>query len=426
MINNIQVRSKWGIFFAILICSTSLYGQAEYEGVWELESERGKKIKLFLFHASGEIKGYFNSGDIGRTKLDSINISENTLSWVGYLSGNYRVYAEFKRHYETLTGNLNIQGHKEFFQGKRILNEIDDRPWHSEPKWSPVKLELLFASDQFGNRDIMLYKNGQIKNLSNHSANDEGAIWSQDGKRIAFISDRTGTPQIYIMNSDGSGLIKLTSEELNYSSLQWSNSGEKILFLSQKGIHLIDLDGLNKRKIINSKQSYSPRFSHDDRKIVFTDFVDKTYNIYLFEIETEEVLNISNSIFPDFNGQFSPQNSEELIWVSRRDGNPEVYKLNLKDDKLHRLTNNLNRDNNPRWSPNAKMIAWVSRIKSNAEIYYMKQDGSEATNLSKHISEDVSPSWSFDSSKIAFISDRNGVPNVNIVDLITKQVKGLE
>ena len=51
-----------------------------------------------------------------------------------------------------------------------------------------------------------------LRRLTNHSAADIAPTWAPNGTQIAFTSDRTGTPQIYVMGSDGLGLQKVTSE----------------------------------------------------------------------------------------------------------------------------------------------------------------------------------------------------------------------
>ena len=55
-----------------------------------------------------------------------------------------------------------------------------------------------------------------------HPATDSSPVWSRDGTRIAFESSRDGNREIYVMNADGSGLIRLTNEPAVDRDPVWS------------------------------------------------------------------------------------------------------------------------------------------------------------------------------------------------------------
>ncbi len=75
--------------------------------------------------------------------------------------------------------------------------------------WSPDGKKIVFGSDQDNDLYIMDTKGKIIQRLA-HPGNDADPSWSPDGKKIVFKSDRDGTFGIYIMNADGSDVIKLT------------------------------------------------------------------------------------------------------------------------------------------------------------------------------------------------------------------------
>jgi hypothetical protein len=61
-----------------------------------------------------------------------------------------------------------------------------------------------------------------------------GPAWSPNGSRIAFMSNRPGNNEIYTMRSDGTGVVRLTNNQVNDSSPDWSPAGTKIAFSSDR------------------------------------------------------------------------------------------------------------------------------------------------------------------------------------------------
>src|SRR3989475_12454314 len=97
----------------------------------------------------------------------------------------------------------------------------------------------------------------------------------------------------------------------------------------------------------------------------------------------------------------------KIAFVSNRDGNNEIYTMNVDSTGVARLTVNVASDVNPTWSPDGTKIAFVSNRDGNNEIYVMNADGTGQTRLTTSTAGDVSPAWSPDGSKIAFASNRD-------------------
>jgi TolB protein len=75
-----------------------------------------------------------------------------------------------------------------------------------------------------------------LGNLTEGSvANDAHPSWSPDGKQIVFDSDRSGTPQLYIMNADGSSPRALTNDTLQNTEPKWSPDGKWIAYHCRQG-----------------------------------------------------------------------------------------------------------------------------------------------------------------------------------------------
>ncbi len=114
-----------------------------------------------------------------------------------------------------------------------------------------------------------------------------------------------------------------------------------------------------------------------------------------------------------------------IVYVSDKDGNPEIYSVDSDGKNERRLTNNPADDYNPRWSRDGYQIVFVSERDGNPEIYTMWAGGSDITRITNDPASDVEPDWSPDGNKIVFISNRDGNNELYIYDLEAKTTERL-
>ena len=221
-------------------------------------------------------------------------------------------------------------------------------------------------SDNGGVGDIYVMNadgSGQV-NLTNNPAEDDGPVWSPDGTKILFHTNRDGNPEVYVMNADGSGQMNLTNNPALDYPAGWSPDGSKILFETNR---------------------------------------DGNYEIYVMNADGSGQVNLTNNPASDADPAWSPDGSK-IAFNSSRDGNVEVYVLNADGSGLRNLTNNPAGDLRPAWSPDGSKIAFLR----NLDIYVMNADGSGQVNLTNNPATDDQPAWSPDGSKIAFTRSPDG------------------
>lgn len=107
----------------------------------------------------------------------------------------------------------------------------------------------------------------------------------------------------------------------------------------------------------------------------------------------------------------------QIAFESYRDGNAEIYLLDIASGIPLNLTHHERADTRPVWSPDGRWIAFASNRTDNYEIYVIDADGGNVRNLTRHASDDFAPTWSPDGAQMAFISRRQGNSEIYIMDV---------
>ena len=145
-----------------------------------------------------------------------------------------------------------------------------------------------------------------------------------------------------------------------------------------------------------------------EKKIVFASNRDGDWDIYSMDLNGDNLLQLTNHRTTDEDPAFSPD-GRRIAFNSNRGLSPELYVMDSDGNNVIRLTHDSFLKSRPSWSPDGRRIAFSSfRLDvGNSEIYAMDADGANEKNLSQHEMQDLLPSWSPDGRKIAFVSAHN-------------------
>ncbi len=301
--------------------------------------------------------------------------------------------------------------------------------WPShEPTLTPLRADrIAFMSDRGGTYDVYLLdlESGELTDLTNDQANDGLPSWNDRANAFVFLTTRgTDTVGIYRMDIDGANAAPIRMDPpADADPPIWSPTGEWLAFAglaeSNAEIYIVDSNGSGLRNITNHPAA--DRFgawSPDGQKVAFVSDRDGAIGIYSIDLQGGEATLLSDPESPSGGPSWSPDGTQ-LAFMSSSLGDVEIYVMDSDGGNIVRLTESVGFDGFPTWSPDGTRIAFLSNRDGNPEIYVMNADGSAQTNLTNHPAQESVQgdfAWSPDGRQILFHSDRDGNPDVFVMD----------
>ena len=274
-----------------------------------------------------------------------------------------------------------------------------------------------FEQTWIANEDL----SDQVK-LTSESANSGWAVWKPGGTKLAVDSNRADPDptdsdeinDVFTMNPDGSGVVKLTNSKGYSGTPSWSPDGTKIAFDSdlgqhpqKQGIYVMDADGSNVRRVttLPEKKEYdtAPRFSPDGKRIVFTRYITDPGTSALFTVRIDG--SGSRQLTPWGNGagdaDWSPDGTQIVFEAyPSPDSHGEIFTIDADGERLTNLTDNQRSgggSSDPVWSPDGKKILFLSEHFFSGEggigLATMNPDGTDRHFILPNPEEMHQPDW---------------------------------
>jgi len=309
---------------------------------------------------------------------------------------------------------------------------------YSDMLWLKLTIEdqvIAFTSERDGNSEIYSMNVANAlqgvgssvpQRLTDDPAYDAWPTWSPappwggtGGSQIAFMSDRSGNPDIYVMDADGSNLRQLTDHPANDIWPEWSPDGKRVAFPSRRDgnfeIYVVDADGTNLQRLTNTPGHEDfPAWSPDGTQIVFSR-VEGDDGTYVMAVPakmgddgTEQGPADEQKLldFPVLEPAWSPDGTR-IAFGSDHEGFRAIYVMDIADalqdtagGNLQKLSNTRAGENCPTWSPDGTQIAFASWRDGDGEIYVMDvadalqgTGGSNLQKLTDNRFEEEFPAW---------------------------------
>ncbi|OGW39107.1 MAG: hypothetical protein A2X58_04370 [Nitrospirae bacterium GWC2_56_14] len=176
--------------------------------------------------------------------------------------------------------------------------------------------------------------------LTNNESIDAAPVWSPDGGRILFVSDRDSPDvlDMYTMDESGGNLVNLTNTPF-YSEADVHWVGDKIVFTRSSGpdfnpgVWIMDSDGANQRQLTDTSSmgisstgyafgDYDPKMAPNGNRIAFARHQNDTgnfgtgdFDIYVMNIDGTNLTDISKNTVADLMPTWSPDGNNLAFWV---------------------------------------------------------------------------------------------------------------
>jgi TolB protein len=243
------------------------------------------------------------------------------------------------------------------YDGANARRITMSRDLNITPVWSPDGKAIAYTSYRSGFPDILISRiyEGTMSKPANGSAKVQNSLpmYSPDGTKIAFMSSRDGNPEIYIVNVDGSGLRRLTSQPTIDVTPTWSPNGTQIAFTSDRAgspaIYVVGIDGLGIRRISNDSYADRPTWSP-----------------------------------PPFN---------EIAYAARTGPGYDIKVLNVASGETRQITFGEGSNESPAWAPNGRHLAFTSTRAGRTQVFTVDRDGKNVRQITRD-GNNYFPHWS--------------------------------
>jgi TolB protein len=295
-----------------------------------------------------------------------------------------------------------------------------------------VPITVSFNLLTWPERQLMLNKryrplSSQLRTTAHHFANE--AIHWMTGEpgialtRVVFSRGAGDRRDLYVVDYDGAGILRLTANRTLNLCPAWSPDGSEIAFTSyrdgQQGLYSLDTSNGKVRQVIAMEGlNYGADWHPSGEELLLALSRSGNPEIYRITPQGKIIKRLTVSEAIEISPSWSP-GGRDLVFTSDRTGTPQLYIIDSDGAGRRRLTFEGRYNDSAVWSPGGDRVAYATREETFTQVVVMKSTGEDRrvlTDRSWRNCED--PSWAPDGRHLVFTSDRSGVFKLYVYDVV--------
>jgi len=241
--------------------------------------------------------------------------------------------------------------------------------------------------------------------------------------QVAFVSNRTGYKEIWVMDYDGANQRPLTSLRSIALMPRWSPDGTRIAFTCyQRAGRVISaqicMHSMETGRPVAFQRyrgtSSAPAWSPDGTRLLFMSSMHGDPELFLSDTSGGSLKRITYSAGADTSPAWNPRTGQQVAFVSDRGGVPQLYLMNADGSNVEKLNledkgETMGYVIDPAWSPNGQLLAFSwRRPEGNYDIYVMDIATRQLVELTRDAGRNERPNWAPDGRHLVFESTRTG------------------
>lgn len=340
--------ADWRPTGATILAKTSLAATDDKlrTEVWIYGVDGAEKLDAKAFSAGPtgvRSLGHRAADFIIQTVTKERSFFDTKFAFVGSFTGNKEIYMVdadgYGRRQVTKNGSINLKpkwnatgnaiaytsyaaGNPDLYVadlGKGQIRRVSSRSGiNTGGAFSPLGDLLALTLTVGGDSEIYTidpYAGREVARLTASPGIDVSPSWSPDGSKIAFVSERSGGPQIYKMNADGSGAKRVTFSGSQNTDPSWSPTGDRIAFVGREGGHFdiftVRPDGSGMDRITQGQgDNEDPSWSPDGQYVAFSSTREGGAHIWISSVDGRHQAKITSG----GGGYTNPSWSNHLSW----------------------------------------------------------------------------------------------------------------
>ena len=182
-----------------------------------------------------------------------------------------------------------------------------------------------------------------------------------------------------------------------------------------KRLAIMDQDGENHKFLTDGRSLVlTPRFSPDSQDILYMSYSGKSPRVFLRDLQTGREESLGRFDGMSFAPRYASSGGQMVMSIAR-DGNTEIYGMDLRSRALRRLTDNPGIDTSPSFSPDGSRIVFESDRGGTQQLYVMGAGGGSPQRISFGEGRYATPVWSPRGDKIAFTKMQGGQFHIGVM-----------